>query len=218
MEARRKKAGALRRLAVESLCVSYDRVASRLGQDFREGLGIATMLRRSIPFVRGKDVKTWLKEPPSDFENTSRQGIDAESERVSKDISNEVISMFNELTEAISHRQDAVKGICSNKDADRAEILSRLQQHLQDLRIVDIVGDKGIQGFEIGKLSLTGGGIAAFGAVIAFATRVMIFDITGGILALVGAGLIAVTLLWRRSTIVNDFSKKLGKSRNEFRE
>jgi ribosome biogenesis GTPase A len=218
VEARRNKANALRRLAVDSLCVSYDRLASELEQDFTEGLGVGTILRRAIPFLRDKNVKTWLTELQSNFESTAKSEIDAESLRVSKDISDEMMSMFNELTEAIVHRQNNVVGSFSVKDTDRVEILSRLQQQLQDLRIADIAGDKGIQGSDIGKLSLAGGGITALGAVIAFSTKMVIFDITGGIIALIGAGLVAVTLIWKRSAILQNFSQKMRKSRDEFRD
>jgi hypothetical protein len=126
--------------------------------------------------------------------------------------------MFGELTEAIANRQSIAKDVFSTKDLDRTEILLHLQKQLQDLRIADIVGDKGLQGSDIGKLSLAGGGIAALGTVIAFATQLVVLDITGGIIALVGAGLIAVTLIWKRSSILRDFSEKINKSREEFRE
>ena len=46
----------------------------------------------------------------------------------------------------------------------------------------------------------------------------MVLDITGGILALVGAGLVAVTLIWKRSSILRDFSQKVSNSRDEFRD
>ena len=218
VQARRIKANALRRLAVDSLCVSYDRLALKLEQDFTEGLGVGTILRRAIPFLRDKNVKTWLKELQSNFESTAKAEIDTESLRVSKDISDEMMTMFSELTEAIVHRQNIVVGSFSVKDTDRIEILSRLQQQLQDLRIEDIAGDKGIQGSEIGNLSLAGGGITALGAIIAFSTKMVVFDITGGILALVGAGLVAVTLIWKRSGILQNFSQKMQKSRDEFRD
>jgi len=218
VEARREKANALRRLAVDSLCISYDRLASKLEEDFTEGLGIGTVLLRAIPILRDKDVKTWLKELQANFESTSKQVIDTESMRVSKDISDEIMLMFSELTDAIVHRQSTTQEVFSTKDHDRTEILTHLQKQLQELRIADIVTNKGIQGSDIGKLSLAGGGIAALGAVIAFATQLVVLDITGGIIALVGAGLIAVTLIWKRSSILHDFSQKMNKSRSEFRE
>ena len=198
--------------------MSYDRLASRLEQDFKEGLGVGAVLRRAIPFIRDTDIKTWLKELQYNFENATKKEIEAETSRVSKDISDEMTTMFNELTEAINHRHSATVERFPVMGFDRAEILARLQQQLYDLRISDIAGEKGIQGSDIGRLSLAGGGITALGAVIALTSSMMIFDITGGIIALGGAGLIAATLIWKRSGILHEFSRKMEKSRVEFRE
>jgi gas vesicle protein len=217
VKSRREKADALRRLAVDSLCVTYDRLADKLEQDFADGLGAGNVLRRSIPFLRDKDVKTWLRDLQANFEVASRKEIEAESARVSKDISEEMMSMFNELTEAIDNHHDKSTERFIIRDPDRAEILTRLQQQLQDLRLSDIAENKGIEGSGIGRLSLTGGGLAALGAVIAFSSHLMIFDITGGILAIAGAGIIATTLIWKRAGILRDFRKKLRTSRDEFR-
>ena len=217
VEGRREKAQSLRRLVVDSLGLSYDRLASRLEDDFREGLEVGTILRRSIPFLRDKDVKTWIRETQEKFEKTAKEEIEAESSRVSKDLSDEMKVMLDDLAAAIAHRQERQQKGGHPVASDRIDILERLRNQLRDLRISDIVDEKGIQGSDLGKLTLAGGGIAALGAVIAMATHLIAFDITGGILAAVGAGLVAVTLLWRRSAIMNDFSQKMKKSRDEFR-
>ena len=217
VEGRRVKAHSLRRLVVDSLGLSYDRLASRLEEDFKEGLEIGTILRRSIPFLRDKDVRTWIRETQGKFEKTAKEEIEAESSRVSKDLSDEMKAMLDDLAAAIAHRQERQQKGERPVASDRIDILERLRSQLRDLRISDIVDEKGIQGSDLGKLTLAGGGIAALGAVIAMATHLIAFDITGGILAAVGAGLVAVTLLWKRSAIMNDFSQKMEKSQDEFR-
>ena len=217
VEGRREKAQSLRRLVVDSLGVSYDRLASRLEEDFKEGLEVGTILRRSIPFLRDKDVKTWIKETQERFEKTAKEELEAESSRASRDLSDEMKTMLDDLAAAIAHRQERQQKGGRLVAADRVDILDRLRRQLRELRISDIVDEKGIQGSDLGKLTLTGGGIAALGAVIAMATHLIAFDITGGILTAVGAGLVAVTLLWKRSAIINDFLQKMEKSRDEFR-
>lgn len=217
MEARRQKANSLKRLIVDSLCISYDRLSTRLEEDFRNGLSVTTILRRSIPFLRDRDVKTWLEELHSQFERVAKEEIEAESSRVSKDLTEEMKGMLGDLARAIAHRQEGQQGSGINLTTDRTDILERLRCQLQELRISDIVGDKDIQGSDLGKLTLAGGGIAAFGTVIALATHIIVFDITGGILAAIGAGIVAVTLLWKRSSIISEFSQKLAKSRVDFR-
>ena len=125
--------------------------------------------------------------------------------------------MFDELTEAVKRRQENQNKASLSLASDRTDILDRLQRQLSGIRISDIVDDKAIQGSDLGTLTLAGGGIAALGAVLALATHLMVFDITGGILALAGAGLVAVTLLWKRSNILRDFSRSMANSREEFR-
>ncbi|RPI53386.1 MAG: hypothetical protein EHM49_04400 [Deltaproteobacteria bacterium] len=218
LDSRRQKANSLKRLVVDSLCVSYDRLSSRLEEDFRNGLGFGTILRRSLPLIRDKDVQTWLKELHSQFEQAAKEDIEAESHRVSKDLFEEMKAMLDELVKAIARRREGQQDHNITLASDRADILERLLRQLRDLRVSDIVGNKGIQSSDLGKLTLTGGGLAALGAVIYSATHFIVFDITGGILAAVGASLVAITLFWKRSSIVNDFSQKMAHSRSEFRE
>ena len=101
---------------------------------------------------------------------------------------------------------------------DRSAVLERLRNNLSNLRISNIVGDKGLQGSDLGKLTLTGSGITALGAIIAIVAHGIVFDITGGLIALVGVSLVGVTLLFTRKRILRDFSQELEKSRNEFRD
>jgi ribosome biogenesis GTPase A len=217
VQARREKADALRRLAVDSICVSYNRLADKLEKDFNQGLEISNVLRRSIPFIRDKNFKAWAEELESNFKISSEQEIKAEAERVSKDITCEMVSMFSELTEAIAHRKNNANQIFSNCGSDRAEILSRLQTQLQHLRIENIVKQEVINGDALGTLTLAGGGLAALGGVIAFVTQITVLDVTGGALAAIGAALVTFTLVWSRSSITNDITQKIGKSREEFR-
>lgn len=218
LKARRQKADSLRRLVVDSLCAAYDRLASRLEGDFREGLGVGTILRRALPLIRDKDVKTWLKDLHAQFETTAKAEIEAESLRVSRDLSEEMQALLQELAEAIARRQDGQAPRSLTVASRRADILEKLARQLRSLRVADIVTDKDIQSSDLGRLTLAGGGLAALGAVIALATHLIAFDITGGILAAVGAGLVAMTLLWKRTGILQDFSRKVAQSRDDFRQ
>ncbi len=123
--------------------------------------------------------------------------------------------MLDDLTAAIARRKDSQGTL--PLISDRSDILEQLRGRLQALRLSDIVRDKDIQGSDLGKLTLAGGGLAALGTVIALATKLTVFDITGGILAAAGLGLVAVTLLWKRTSILREFSQRPERSRDEFR-
>jgi len=218
IEARREKARSLQRLVVDSLAATYDRLSHSLEDDFAEGLGAGNVLKRSIPFLRDKDIKTWLKDLQSQFENRAREEIDAESLRVSKDLTDEMQAMLDELVQAVGRRQKEGDASALSRISGRSEVLERLKSRLKELRIADIVGDKGIQGSNLGMLTLAGGGIAALGTVIALATHMMVVDITGGVIATLGIGIIALALLWKRSGILSEFRRKMATSRDEFRD
>ncbi|HNR14799.1 MAG TPA: dynamin family protein [Thermodesulfobacteriota bacterium] len=217
VDGRRERARSLQRLVVDSLCATYDRLSVRLQRNFEEGLGIAAILRRTLPFVRDKDIKTWLRDLQDEFENSAKEEIEAESQRVSRDLSDEMRSMLVEINEAITVRSERPGPSALPLAYDRTELLERLQDRLGRLKIADIIGEQGLQGSDLGSLTLTGGGLAALGAVIALATNLMVFDITGGILAAAGASLVAVTLLWRRSAILTDFAARLEASGRDLR-
>ncbi|HQO78478.1 MAG TPA: dynamin family protein [Thermodesulfobacteriota bacterium] len=217
VDGRRERARSLQRLVVDSLCATYDRLSVRLQRNFEEGLGIAAILRRTLPFVRDKDIKTWLRDLQDEFEKSAKEEIEAESQRVSRDLSDEMRSMLVEINEAITVRSERPGPSALPLAYDRTELLERLQDRLGRLKIADIIGEQGLQGSDLGSLTLTGGGLAALGAVIALATNLMVFDITGGILAAAGASLVAVTLLWRRSAILTDFAARLEASGRDLR-
>jgi len=127
-------------------------------------------------------------------------------------------AMLDELVQAVGRRQKEGDASALSRISGRSEVLERLKSRLKELRIADIVGDKGIQGSNLGMLTLAGGGIAALGTVIALATHMMVVDITGGVIATLGIGIIALALLWKRSGILSEFRRKMATSRDEFRD
>ncbi len=218
VKTRREKAASLQRLVVVSLCATYDRLARRLEEEFAEGLGIGNVLRRSIPFIRDKDIKTWLKELQAKFEDSARKEIEEASHRESQTLSSEMQAMLDELTQSISQKSERNKEAGSFLQATHhSDILEQLKSKLESLRVADIVGDKGLQASEMGGLALAGGGLAALGGIIAVFFKAIWIDITGGIITAIGALLVAFTLLWKRSGILKEFAGKMQSSRDEFR-
>jgi len=219
VEARRKKADSLQRLVVKSLTATYDRLCSALEQDVAGGLGVGSVLRRSIPLIRDKDMRTWLKDLQSQFESRAKHEIERESLQVSNDLSDEMQTMIDELVQSISDRQkDQGESSIPTISGPSEKDLARLKDKLNELRVSDIVKDEVIQGSGLGPLTLAGGGIVALGAIIALATHAIVLDITGGILATLGLALVALTLLWKRPAIISELHQKLARSSAEFRE
>jgi hypothetical protein len=217
IESRREKANSLKRLVVDSLYAMYDRLCARLEKDFKEGLEVGNLLRRAIPIVRDKDMATWLKDLQSEFEKAASEQIETETKRTAKDLSDEMQAMFDDLTKELLRREERKNSSVPSLSGERLDFLEQTRARLNALRLSDIAGEKGFEGSNLGSLTLAGGGLTALGAVIAVATKLVIFDITGGVLAALGVTLVAITLPWKRSSVLQDFSGKLTKSREDFR-
>ena len=218
IKGRREKTSGLKKLLVNNISLSYNRLSALFGNDFREGLSVGNILRRSIPFVRDMEFKAWLAGLQSRFEKEAKTEVEEATRQVSRELSNELRDMFADINSAIARRQEGKRSGEFSLDADHADTLERLQAKLQNIRVSDVIGDKGAQGSELGSLTLSGGGIAVVGAIIAAVFNIVAFDVTGGILAVIGTTLVAFTLLWKRPNILREFCRKLADSQNEFRE
>src|SRR5207244_8625707 len=71
---------------------------------------------------------------------------------------------------------------------------------------------------DVRTLALAGSGLAGLGVIIAALSPILWLDITGGVFLATGIILVALGLLWRRSTVLRDFRQKLGDSRQEFHD
>jgi hypothetical protein len=101
---------------------------------------------------------------------------------------------------------------------DRQSHLNQLQAHLQRLTLSDVFSDRTLKSNELANLTLTGGGITALGAVIAFATHLSAADVTGGLIASVGMSLITLTLWIKRGSLLKHIQKQIEHSLAAFRE
>ena len=174
--------------------------------------------RRAIPFLRDKNTEAWLRDVKTGFQESARKEIQKEAAQVSKDLFAEMRSMMDELAESIAQRQERVRAnVVLPQAAQHAEMLKQLRAKLEHTRVDDdIMRDKLAQTTDVRKLALAGSLLAALGVVIAALSPILWLDITGGIFLATGIFLVAVGLLWRRSSVWRDFKQRLGDSRQEF--
>jgi hypothetical protein len=203
---------------VVSLCNTYEGLLRDLERDFTEGLSVGSILMRSIPVLRDKSFQVWLKDLQQRFEKQASEQIEADAQRASKDLADEMKAMLDEVTHEIENRQQPLRSQVDRLAADRSDLLERLHARIHSLKVADIIGEKGVAGTNLGSMTLAGGGMAALGTVIAVATKLIVFDFTGGALATVGVAVVAVALLWKRNVIIADFAKSLEHTRAEFRK
>ena len=98
-------------------------------------------------------------------------------------------------------------------------MLEQLKSKFEFIRVDDeILRGKVAETKDVRTLALAGSGLAGLGVIIAALSPILWLDITGGIFLGTGILLVAVGLLWRRSSVVRDFRQKLGDSRQEFHD
>lgn len=215
---RRQKIDGLRRLAIDSLLGTYDGLTESLAASFRSGLGVGTVLRRSLPFVRDKSIKDWLHQIDKDFKDLATTRIGKEAGQWGVQLNAEGSSLTNEFKTKISQHKDSAGVMKPGLGDDRENTINDLAQGLSEDSLHQCLEGRLPADISLEGNILGGGGLVAIGGAIALLTKLAILDITGGFLVVSGVTLIAGTLLWKRSEIINDLDKKFAQGRADFEQ
>jgi GTPase SAR1 family protein len=220
VEAYEATAYSLKLAIVEKLSITYDSLAKQSEDEFAKGLRLGKLFKRAIPFLRDKDTRTWLQDLKARFERSARKQIQNEAAGVSKDLFDEMRTMMDELTQGIAGRQERLReNALLPRTAAHSAMLEQLRSKLEFIRVDDeILRGKVAETKDVRTLALAGSGLAGLGIIIAALSPILWLDITGGIFLGTGIVLVAVGLLWRRSSVLRDFRQKLGDSRQEFHD
>jgi ribosome biogenesis GTPase A len=205
---------------VEKLSTTYDSLARQSEDEFARGLRPGKLFRRAIPFLRDKDTKTWLQDLKARFERSARKQIQNEATGVSKELFDQMRTMLDELTQGIAGRQERLReSALLPHAAAHSAMLEQLRSKLEFIRVDEkVLRGKVEETKDVRTLALAGSGLAGLGIIIAALSPALWLDVTGGIFLATGILLVAVGLIWRRSSVLRDFRQKLGDSRQEFHD
>ena len=220
VEANAAAAYSLKLDIVERLSGTYDSLAKQSEDEFARGLRLGKLFKRAIPFLRDKDTRTWLQDLKGGFERSARTQIRQEAAGVSKALFDRMRAMMNELAQSIAGRQERLReNALLPHGAAHSAMLEQLRDKLEFIRVDDeILRGKVSETKDVRTLALAGSGLALLGVVIAALSPILWLDVTGGIFLATGILLVAVGLIWRRSSVLRDFRQKLGDSRQEFHD
>ncbi len=220
VETRETTMRSLKELIVDKLSATYDRIARESESEFADGLRIGKLFRRTIPFMRDKNIESWVADLEADLQSSARKRIQAEAPDFSKDLFDEMQVAMDELTQTIARRREGMReNTQMPRTADRLEMLERLHLKLQRIRVGDqIISGKAAETSEVRRFAVAGLGLAVVGVFITLLSHLRSLDLTGFALIGLGLALAAVGLFWRRSSVLRDFREKLGDSRKEFRD
>jgi GTPase SAR1 family protein len=205
---------------VEKLSATYDSLARQSEDEFARGLRLGKLIKRAIPFLRDKDTRTWLQDLRARFERSARKQIQIEAAGVSKELFDQMRTMMEELALSVAGRQERLReNAFLPQGASHLAMLGQLRSKLEFIRIDDkVLRGKVAETKDVRTLALAGSGLAGLGVIIAALSPILWLDVTGGIFLASGILLVAVGLIWRRSSVLRDFRQKLGDSRQEFHD
>jgi len=205
---------------VEKLSTTYDTLAKQSEDEFARGLRLGKLFKRAIPFLRDKDTRTWLQDLKGRFERSARKQIRNEAAGVSKDLFDRMRTMMDELAQGIAGRQERLReNALLPHAAAHSAMLEQLRDKLEFIRVDDeILRGKVSETKDVRTLALAGSGLAALGVILTALSPILWLDVTGGVFLATGILLVAVGLIWRRSSVLRDFRQKLGDSRQEFHD
>jgi len=220
VEAYEARAYSLKLAIVEKLSATYDSLAKQSEDEFAKGLRLGKLFKRAIPFFRDKDTRTWLQDLKARFERSARKEIENEAADLSKDLFDWMRTMMDELVQGIAGRQERIKeNALLPQAASRLAMLEQLRSKFEFIRVDDeVLRGKVAETKDVRTLALAGSGLVGLGIIIVSLSPILWLDITGGIFLVTGIVLVAVGLLWRRSSVLRDFRQKLGDSRQEFQD
>lgn len=197
---------------------AYDAIIGDFKEEFRQGMDVWTLLRRSMP--GGVSNKEWLED--------LQRRLEASLERKVNQVATEEAQLFMDSIKALlldlleDTRRDtsptATAGALSRIERQRQEILDGIKTQLESLARDQEPLQQGVSAASrnIGQAVVGGGLLTGIGAIIATVTKVVIFDITGGILATMGLLVAGFALFWKRGKIIDQFSQALDRSKVHF--
>lgn len=205
---------------VEKLSTTYDSLARQSEAEFASGLRLGKLMTRAIPFLRDRDTRSWLQDLRARFERSARKELQIEAAEVSKQLFDQMRTMMEELAQSIAGRQERLReNPFLPQGASHLAMLGQVRSKLEFIRIDDkVLRGKVAETKDVRTLALAGSGLAGLGIIIAALSPILWLDITGGIFLGTGILLVAIGLLWRRSSVLRDFRQKLGDSRQEFHD
>ncbi len=202
---------------VNRLVSKYDGIAREFKNEFREGLELASILKRILPDT--ESTKKWLNGLQQRFEERLATKLDEIAKEEAKFFVGEIKALMKEILndlEASTTPKEAF-GTAERIDQRREEITESVKCKLRELsqNIDALLKGVADSAHNLPATVAVGGAVATIGVIIAAAFKVALVDITGGVLTMIGLSIAGVALLWKRGQIISQFENGLeeGKER-----
>ncbi|MGB0839555.1 MAG: dynamin family protein, partial [Chitinophagales bacterium] len=204
---------------VGDLLKEYDKITYKIKQDFEDGLGTFTLIKKSIFSLFGNEetLEEWLekiknrieKELKPALEHKIRDGVVNIAESIRQMA--EIIDAEIRQNEAILKSNHQVFGDIANKRQDKLDKLHLSLNTLIEETSAFIEGDLLRKSEGLMPNITTGGSIMVIGGILAAVTTGIAFDITGGVLATLGLGIATLLTASKRRQVIQEFHDEIAK-------
>ncbi len=207
------------------LLLAYKKHADDLYTEFDDGLSVFNLARNSFKgLLSGKNsFQDWVEKLNAQFGEKLLRETELLARAGETQVSGNIIrcmeGLMRELKQSQANPTLSASGMEISTLARQrleviAEVIANLRRMTEDPTLSERVRPEGLK--QIGDQAMLGGLITAIGAVIAAATHMVLFDVTGGVVAAMGALLAINTLTFKRKKLLRTFRAALSKGEEHF--
>ncbi|NJL85301.1 MAG: hypothetical protein HC886_03935 [Leptolyngbyaceae cyanobacterium SM1_1_3] len=202
---------------VTRLVAQYDRIIQQIRTEFKQGLSVFALARRSLlsVFNRQQRVETWITQLKQKCQCDLEAALEQTSQEGASHFLKGVQQLINQLVsdlDATQQQQMKNANVSMPLLVERYEVIesvrARISHLLEDSRFAVSVAEQA-DGVGVGIAS--GGLLAVIGGIIAAVTEIVILDIVGSLFMGVGVLFAGGVLLAKRNAIVQKFERELKK-------
>ncbi len=207
---------------VVSLLNEYDDVTQQTRDEFEEGLGVGTLIKRGFKSMFGSDesLKVWMDDLSKRLEENLKSRFESKMQNGVEDIADSIRQMAKivelkiKTNETILDVNNEIFGDIAEK---RINTLSQLQGNFDEFvgNTENFLAKELFpQTSSIAPDVAMGGGLAVIGAILLGVTHGVVLDVTGGILTGVGLLFASFTILFKKRGILREFDQAIAEGRS----
>lgn len=204
---------------VNNMIDVYESISLRTEKKLRSGLGFFPLFKRTImsAFSKKESNKVWLENTANEMVTDLNAALTDKLSNGVNEIADNIQQMVKIVDLKIRNSQTVLKDnqhIFSDLSERRANVLRDLQGEFSTfINNPENFMDKSLlqEDKSFSPNIAAGGGLAAIGVILATVTQGMVFDITGGILTLIGMAISGFMVSSKRAELFKEYEAAVTK-------
>jgi GTPase SAR1 family protein len=211
---------------VNNMIDVYDSISLKTEKKLRNGLGFFPLFKRTImsAFSKKESNKVWLENTANEMVTDLNAALTGKLNNGVNEIADNIQQMVKIVDLKIRNSQTILKDnqhIFSDLSERRANVLRDLQGEFAIfINNPENFMDKSLlqEDKSFSPNIAAGGGLAAIGVILATVTQGMVFDITGGILTLVGMAISGFLVSSKRTELFQEYEDAVTKGKKSLND